>query len=137
MPAEELVSAVKEIVAIAKGGDPDGANAKWASLFAGPTFVGYPPEDQRQVLKFVVLAKRSGKPSASLLDVFRAAKTPLDALVAAHQEPADFEMLGLCHQILGEEIAASAIFRTALELERARNAGSDLCGRLMKHASSI
>ncbi|MBK7584521.1 MAG: hypothetical protein IPI67_30585 [Myxococcales bacterium] len=137
MPAEELVSEVKEIVAVAKGGDADGANARWSALFASEPFAAYPPEDQRQVLKFVILAKRSGMPPASLLAVHQSAKAPLEKLVAAFQEPVDYELLGLCHLILEENMAASAIFRTALEVERGRNPASDLCGRLMKHASSV
>lgn len=137
MATEELVNAVKQIVAIAKSGDADGANARWAALFASPAFAGYPADDQRQVLKFVILAKRFGAPSASLVEVHRAAMAPLEALVGEHRDPGDYELLGLCHQMLGADVPAGAIFRTALELERERNPASDLCGRLMKHVSSI
>jgi hypothetical protein len=52
-------------------------------------------------------------------------------------EPADHEMLGICHVILGHEEAASQIFRAGLNIERTRSPGSDLCGELMKRISLI
>jgi hypothetical protein len=46
-------------------------------------------------------------------------------------------MLGMCHLVMGSPDTASAIMRTGLALERARNAQSDLCGSLMKRISLI
>jgi hypothetical protein len=134
---EALVTAVKRIMTLSKAGDVDGAHAAYAELFASPEFGTYRPEDQRQALKLLVLAKRSGAPPASLLAALRAASAPLEALVAANGEPPDLEMLGLCKLLLGDPPAASALFRTGLEKERAANPQSDLCGRLMTRLSAI
>jgi hypothetical protein len=134
---EALVSSVKRIMTLSKSGDFDGAHAAYAELFTSPEFATYRPEDQRQALKLLVLAKRSGAPSASLLDALRAASGPLEALVASVGEPPDLEMLGLCKLLLGDAPAASALFRTGLEKERAANPQSDLCGRLMTRLSAI
>jgi hypothetical protein len=128
---------VKRIMTLSKAGDVDGAHAAYAELFTSPEFSTYRPEDQRQALKLLVLAKRSGTPPASLLDALRAASGPLEALVAASGEQPDLEMLGLCRLVLGDAPAASALFRTGLEKERAANPQSDLCGRLMTRLSAI
>ena len=53
------------------------------------------------------------------------------------EEPADYEMLGICHLLLEHTEAASNMFRQGLNLERARNPASDLCGRLMSRVASI
>jgi hypothetical protein len=138
---EALVSSVKHIMTLSKGGDADGAHAAYAELFSSAEFGTYRPEDQRQALKLLVLTKRTGtqlsSPSAALLDAHRAASGPLEILVAASAEPADLEMLGLCKLLLGDPPAASALFRAGLEKERAANPQSDLCGRLMTRLSAI
>ena len=110
---------------------------RYKDLFTRPGFTALRPEDQRQALKLLVLTKRSGPPSAKLLDAVRSALGPLTELVSNHTEPEDFEMLGVCHVLLGNEASASAIFKEGLTLERARNAQSDLCGRLMTRLSAI
>lgn len=137
MANEALVTAVKQIMSLSKAGDADGSYTGYAELFARPEFMTFRPEDQRQALKLLVLAKRSGNPSAALLEAYRAATPPLEALVAATGEAPDLEMLGLCRLILGDAPAASALFRTGLEKERAANPQSDLCGRLMTRLSAI
>lgn len=137
MPKEALVSAVKQIMAVAKGGDADGANALYAALFASPEFAAYRPEDQRQALKLLIHAKRTGRPSPSLVEAHRAAIAPLTALVAAEGEPADHEMLGISHLLVGDTAEASRVFQAGLDLERAAHPESDLCGRLMKRLSSV
>jgi hypothetical protein len=134
---EALVNEIKQIMALAKSGDMDGSNERWGSLFANPTFTTNRPEDQRQALKLFVLAKRTGDPAPSLIEAHRAAMPPLEALVDAVREPADYEMLGICQVLCGSEELASATFRAGLEIERAKDADSDLCGRLMKHVASI
>jgi hypothetical protein len=136
LPNQALVDAIKEIVNLGKSGDADGANARWTTLFASPNFAAYRPEDQRQALKFVILAKRSGQPSPSLVEVHRAALGPLVALTEAHAAPADYELLGLSQLVTGDAEAAAASFRAGLQIERAAEPGSSLCGRLMKHLSA-
>jgi hypothetical protein len=39
--------------------------------------------------------------------------------------------------MVGDEKLAATLFQEGLTLERARNAGSDLCGRLMTRVSSL
>jgi hypothetical protein len=57
--------------------------------------------------------------------------------VANHNEPADYELLGVCHVVLGNEESASNIFKAALAIERERDAASPLCGSLMKRVSML
>lgn len=138
MSKEELVSAVKRIVTLARSGDLDGAYAGYRDLFTSPGFLAERPEDQRQALRLMVLAKNAPhKPTETMVDAHRAAVPALTELVSVYQEPADHEMLGVCHLILGNADSASAIFRAGLSLERERNPSSDLCGELMKRISMI
>ena len=58
-------------------------------------------------------------------------------MVSTHNEPADFELLGMCHVVVGNEAGAAAVFRAGLTIERERNAQSDLCGALMKRVSML
>jgi hypothetical protein len=137
MSKEALVGAVKEIVAQQRSGDLDGAFDGYARLFASAEFGANKPEDQRQALKLLILAKRQGQPPPKLIEAHRAAIAPLTELVSTLEEPEDYEMLGLCHLHIGNEQAASNMFRQGLTLERARNPASDLCGRLMTRVSQI
>lgn len=139
MSKEALVSAVKQIVSQAREGDVEGSLEGYKRLFSSPEFAANKPEDQRQALKLLVLQKRAGnaQPSASLVEAHRAAIAPLTELVSSHNEPEDYEMLGLCHLVAGNEEAASNLFRQGLTLERERNPASDLCGRLMTRVASI
>jgi hypothetical protein len=137
MANEALVDAIKQILALSKSGDEDGANSRYAELFQSAEFASYRPEDQRQALKLVILAKRKGALSPAAVETHRAAIAPLSALVTAHSEPLDYEMLGICQLVIGESATAAETFRIGLDLERAREPESDLCGRLMKRYSSI
>ena len=137
MSKEALVGAVKEIVTLSRSGDADGSYDGYAALFTRPDFAQNRPEDQRQALKLLVLAKRTGAPSEKLVNAHRAAIPPLTDLVSTHNEPEDYEMLGLCHLAIGNEKAAANMFREGLTLERERNAASDLCGRLMTRVSAL
>jgi hypothetical protein len=138
MTKEELVAAVKQIVSVARAGDLDGAYARYRDLFADPGFMALRPDDQRQALRLMVLAKNAPhKPTEVMIEAHRAAVPALTELVSVYQEPADHEMLGVCHAILGNSESASAIFRAGLAIERGRNASSDLCGELMKRISLI
>lgn len=137
MSKEALVAAVKEIVTLARSGNAEASFDGYVALFARPDFSENRPEDQRQALKLLVLAKRTGQPSAKLVEAHRAAIAPLTDLVSRHSEPEDFEMLGICHLMVGNEEAAANMFRHGLTLERERNPASDLCGRLMTRVASI
>jgi hypothetical protein len=139
MSKEALVGAVKGIMAQARGGDTEGSYEGYRGLFASADFTANTPADQRQALKLLVLQKRpgTGAPSDALKEAHRAALGPLTELVSAHNEPEDYEMLGICHLMVGNEEAASNLFRQGLTLERERNPASDLCGRLMTRVASI
>ncbi len=137
MSKEALVSAVKQIITQSRGGDVEGSFDGYGQLYASPDFTGNKPEDQRQALKLLILAKRGGVPSARLVEAHRAAIPALTELVSTLEEPEDYEMLGICHLLIGNEQAASNMFRQGLTLERARNPASDLCGRLMTRVAAI
>jgi hypothetical protein len=138
MANEELVSAVKQILALAKTGKPDDVYAGYANLFAGPAFTGYPAADQRQALKLMIHAKGMPTfPTPPIVAAHRAAMAPLRALVAAHGEPADYELIGLCFVRTGDEKSAREAFQKGLDLERARDPQSNLCGTLMKWVASV
>jgi hypothetical protein len=135
---EELVRTVKEIMAQAKGGDREGSYHGYRALFAGAEFGTYRPEEQRQALRLMIMAKGMPSiPSPAVVEAHRAALGPLTELVSTLGEPADHELLGMCHVVLGNEGSASAIFKAGLALERQRNASSDLCGQLMKRVSMV
>jgi hypothetical protein len=138
MANEELVSSVKRIVTVARSGDLDAAYRGYRDLFSSPVFPTYRPEDQRQALRLMILAKNAPrKPTEAMIEAHRAAVPALTELVSVHQEPGDHEMLGICHVVLGNEESASVIFRAGLALERERNPSSDLCGELMKRISLL
>ena len=138
MSKQALVQKVKQIVAIGREGKIDESYSGYAELFASPEFVRNRPEDQRQALRLMVHAKNvPNPPTPIMLDAMRAALVPLTELVSTLGEPADHELLGLCHLALGHEQAASAIFKAGLATERQRSPGSDLCGELMKRISMI
>ncbi len=138
MANEALVSAVKRIVGLARSGNLDEAYLAYRDLFSNPDFTTYRPEDQRQALRLMILAKSAPrKPTPAMIEAHRAAVPALTELVSSSHEPADHEMLGICHVILGNEESASRIFREGLALERERSPTSDLCGELMKRISLI
>lgn len=137
MSKEALVGAVKEIVTLSRSGDTEGSFDGYKALFERPDFSDNRPEDQRQALKLLILAKRGGAKSEKLIDAHRAAIAPLTDMVSKHNAPEDYEMLGICHLMIGNEEAAANMFREGLTLERAKNAGSDLCGRLMTRVSAL
>ena len=138
MSHESLVRAIKEIVNLARSGKLDESFARYQALFGSLEFIQHKPEDQRQALRLMILAKGApDRPSPAMLEAHRAAVGPLTALVSTYAEPADHELLGVCHVVLGDERAASEVFRAGLTLERARNPQSDLCGTLMKRVSLL
>lgn len=137
MSKEFLVGAVKQCMAQSRGGDVEGSYDGYGKLFAAPEFLQNRPEDMRQALKLLILAKRFGTPSQKLIEAHRAAIPALTELVSTHNEAEDYEMLGICHLLIGNDQAASNMFRQGLQLERAKNPASDLCGRLMTRVAAI
>ncbi len=137
MSKEVLVAAVKDAVTLARSGDADGSYEVYKALFERPEFRDNRPEDKRQALKLLILAKRTGPKSDKLIEAHRSAIAPLTELVSQHNEPQDYELLGVCHLVTGDETTSAELFRQGLALERAKDTGSDLCGRLMTRVSSL
>lgn len=140
MTKEELVAAVKEILPLTRQLKWDEAFEKYKALVGRPDFLELRPEDQRKVLEMMILQPAKQLPnklSPIIVDAHRTALPALTELVSNYSEPADHELLGLVHQRLGNEEAASNIYKAGLALERARNAASDLCGRLMNRMSAL
>ena len=136
MADKDLVDAVKGIVALVRAKEMDQAYAGYKALFSDPKFRTYEAPDQRNALKLMIHAKGAPtEPTQAMRAAHGAAIEPLTELVSKLEEPADYEMLGMCHVMLGNEEGAGAVFRAALTIERERNPGSDLCGALMKRVS--
>jgi hypothetical protein len=135
---EALVAAIKAIVANARAGNLDAAYAGYRDLFTTEAFPGYAPQDRRQALRLMVHAKGvPDPPTPAMIEAMRAAVEPLSVLVKETQEPADFEMLGICQVAAGDEVSAGQSFRAGLAIERERNLQSDLCGALMRRISML
>lgn len=129
---------VKNIVHLAKAGNLDGAYDGYRALFSSAEFGAVSAGDRRQALRLMVLAKAVPSiPTAMMIDAHRAALAPATELVSESDEPADYEILGMCHYVVGNLEAAGTIFRRGLEMERSRNPSSDLCGELMKRLSMV
>jgi hypothetical protein len=138
MANEELVLAIKRIINLSKAGKADEHYEGYRDLFASPEFATYRPEDRRQALRLMILAKNAPhRPTPPRIEAHRSAIAPLTELVSLYGDPADHEMLGMCHELVGNTQSASAIYRAGLTIERERNPQSDLCGSLMKRVSLI
>jgi len=137
---EELVQTVKTIAKHWRDGQLDEAYAGYRDLFSRPDFAEHRPEDQRSAFRLMIMAKGAPnpeRPTPAMVEAHRAAVSALTDLVSNLGDPADHEMLGICHVVLGNMESASAIFRAGLAIERQRNPQSDLCGSLMKRISLI
>ncbi len=138
MATEALVKRVKEILGLAKTGKVDDAYNAYAELFVSAEFRSYPMDEQRHAIKLVVNAKvPPSKTTPAQVAAYRAAMTPLQEMLGAMGDPHDFELLGICNVVIGEEKTAAELFRTGLRLERERNPQSDLCGSLMKWVAAM
>lgn len=138
MASEALVKRVKEILAIAKSGQVDEAYKAYAEFYLSAEFRTYPMDDQRSALKLVVNAKvPPSRPSVAQVEAYRAALEPLTEMLGALGEPVDFQLLGICCVVTGDDKRAGEMFRTGLRLERERNPQSDLCGSLMKWVAAV
>lgn len=138
MPNEALVAQVKQIIGMAKGGKVPEAYAAYKSLFESKEFNTYSVEDRRTAIKLVVNARIPPmNPAQHLIDAHRAAMRPLEEMIGEKGEPIDFELLGICCVLIGDEKRAGNMFRTGLRMERERNPQSDLCGSLMKWVAAV
>ena len=138
MANDTLVQAIKAIVARGKDGDIEGLYGGYRELFAAPAFTDYRVEDQRQALRLMIMMKGAPtRPPPAMVEAHRAAIAPLKRIVEVHLEPKDHELLGICHVVVGDEAAASNIFKAGLAIERERSPQSDLCGTLMKRVSML
>jgi hypothetical protein len=135
---EPLRASLKQIALLARSGRTDEAYGRYASLFESAPFADYRPDDQRQALRLMVLAKAPPDDrTEAVLGAYRAAVARLEALIAALKEPADYELLGVAYTVLDDATAAEKAIRAGLELERERNPSSDLCGNLMRRLSAL
>jgi len=138
MATEALVAEVKRIVALAKSGSTDDAYKGYAALFRSPAFKTYPLEEQRQAIKLVANIKiPPSRTTPAQIDAFKAAIDPLSEILGALGEAEDFQWLGICCLVAGDEKRAAELFRTGLKLERDKNPQSDLCGSLMKWVAAV
>lgn len=138
MANEALVAQVKQIVGLAKAGKVDDAYKGYATLYRSAEFRTYPLEEQRQAIKLVANIKvPPSRPTPAQIDAFKAAIEPLSEVLGALGAPEDFQWLGICCLVTGDEARAGELFRTGLKLERDRNPQSDLCGSLMKWVAAV
>jgi hypothetical protein len=135
---EALVTALKKILTLSKNGRMAEAYEEYEQLFSAAAFAGYRPEEQRQALKLMVLAKAHPTDNEAVRKAHRAALIRLKVLVQQDSsEPADQELLGVTHLFLGDERAASAAFQAGLDVERVRNPQSELIATLMRRVSQL
>jgi len=131
MKNAELAKTLRLIFNTARSGRTEYAYGKLAELFSSAAFAGYEPDEQREALRLMVHARNPPK-KEFVLAANRAALAHLKKLAETLAEPTDYEMLGLTNQRLEDTDAANAAFEKALELERARNAESELAKSLTR-----
>ena len=134
---ERFVEAVKKIVLVLKSGRTDDGYQQYADLLRAGSFTQYRPDDQRQAIKMLLLAKPPAVRTEPVSAAFHAAVDRIQALIDAHADPADYEMLGVARLHLEEKQAAHTAFEVALKLERARNPSSDLVSNLERRLSQV
>lgn len=106
-------------------------------LFSAAGFAACRAEDRRRALRMLVTAKPHKSAQEERRGAHLAAVPALQLLIVEHHDPADYEMLGAAYVELGEPEKATDVWKKALDLERARDPGSELCGNLMRRVSSI
>ena len=137
MANDALVKSVKDIAAASKSGDTEGAYRGYRDLFGSDAFASYRVEDQRQALRLMILAKGlPAQPTPAMSEAYASAVSCLTRMVPLG-EAADYEMLGVCQVMLGDEASASETFKAGLAIERQRDPQSKLCGALMKRVSMV
>ena len=131
MKSPELAKTLRLVFNTARSGRTEYAYGKLADLFTSAAFAEHEPDEQRQALRLLAHARNPPK-EEFVLAANRAAVGHLKRLAETLAEPADYEMLGLTNLRLDDTGAANAAFEKALELERARNAESELARSLTK-----
>jgi hypothetical protein len=127
----------EEIAAVATAGDPPEAFRRYAALFGSPSFHKQGVEEQRRALELMIHGDVGAAPTDEMRAAYRAAIPVLQALVVAHRDPADYQMLGISYVALAEPESAREMFKKALEIEKARNSSSDLFGELTRRVSQL
>jgi hypothetical protein len=138
MSKDDLVRVLKQVIGFSRAGKYDESYTGYRDLFSDPEFLKQRPEDMRQALRLMVHAKPP-LPSSTpvIVEAHRAAVLPLTELVSIHDDPGDYELLGMCHLLLGNVESASRMYRAGLAIERTRNPQSDLCGTLMRRVAEL
>jgi hypothetical protein len=97
---DALAATVKRIVGLAREGRTQDAYESYAALFEDSGFAELRAQDQRQVLKLMVLSKNPPAPSFPVLEAYRCALARLQALAADSDDPIDKEMIAICENRL-------------------------------------
>jgi len=134
---EDFVAVLKMIAGLARSGRVDEAHVEYGQLFADASFGTLKPEEQRQVLRLMVIPKVKPASSDAVVEAHRIAISRIEHLTATLSEAVDYELLGVAQVTLGNLEAAREAFANALAMERARMPQSELVGTLMKRMSEI
>lgn len=135
---EALVAALKKIMTLSKNGRGVDAYHEYATLFASDVFADAKPDDQRQALKLMVLAKNHPSDKDAVSEAFKAALPRIEKLMEDQgKTPNDLELFGVTQLALGETSAAASAFQAALDIERSKNPQSDLIATLMRRVSQL
>lgn len=132
-----LKESLKHALAAAKEGRFDEAFGQFATVFGSGSFGSMRPDDQRQALKLMFFGKQPNATNEEAKTAYRVTLPILQALVLNDRAPEDYELLGMAYVALEEPEKAIEIFKKALDIERARNPASDLCGNLMRRVSQL
>jgi hypothetical protein len=132
-----VTATLQDIQALTSRGEVGLAYESYAHLFASDAFISCRSEVQRNALRAMVKGPAADPLPDAARRAHRTALERLNALVSAHDDPADYELLGICQLVLEETAAASATFATGLALERKRDPGSELCENLMRRVASL
>jgi hypothetical protein len=130
-------ASVQDIQGLTSRGEHEIAYESFAQLYSSEAFGASRPETQRSALRLMVKAAPPSPLPDSARRAHRAALERLNVLVSAHDDPADYELLGICQLVLEETAAASATFASGLALERKRDPGSELCENLMRRVGAL
>jgi hypothetical protein len=133
----ELVTTLKEIRSMAKDGRVAESFRQLSVLYNTAAFAACRADDRRRALRMLVFGKPHVAAAEDRLKAHQAAVAALQLLVVEHHEPSDYEMLGMAYAALGEPMKATEIWKKALDIERGRDPGSELCGNLMRRVSAL
>ncbi len=100
---ESLASTVKRIVGFAREGHTSEAYAAYAALFEDEGFAQQRPQDQRQVLKLMVMSKTTTPPTEPVIHAYRSALARLQVLVKQTNDPLDNQLVSVCKELLASQ----------------------------------